>query len=187
MADDSSYPRELEREVTLRDGTRLRLRPIKPDDAGRLVAFYAHLSRHTAYQRFFSVMKRPPPDWARFLATVDYRRRLAIIAEAGPHDAPELVGVARYEPTDDPGTAEVAFVVLDGFQNLGLASILLHHLLEAARTRGIRRFRAWVLADNTRMLDLLARYTDIRSSTIESGVANVLFTPRDRRDELAHG
>ncbi len=187
MSSDGGYPSELEREVTLRDGTRLRLRPIRREDAPRLIELYSRLSRHTAYQRFFSAMKRLPPDWARLLATVDYRRRLALIAEAGPQDAPELVGVARYEPTDDPEIVEVAFVVLDGLQNRGLGSLLLRHLLEAAQARGIRRFRAWVLAENHRMLDLLARYTDIVSRTLESGVISVLFTPREGGGAPAHG
>ncbi len=176
--DGSVYPRELEREMTLRDGTRARLRPIRADDAPRLIAFYARLIQHTAYQRFFTVMKRLPPDWARMLATVDYRRRLALVAERGPADDPELIGVARYEPTDEPDAAEVAFVVLDGWQGRGLGMVLLYQLLEAASARGIRRFCAYVLADNARMLDLLRRFTDVQQSSIESGVVTVLFTPR---------
>jgi len=178
VVEDSMYPNDLEREMTLRDGTRVRLRPIRAYDAPRLIAFYARLSQYTAYQRFFTVMKRLPPDWARMLATVDYRRRLALVAEQGPAHDPELIGVARYEPTEDPATAEVAFVVLDGWQGRGLGMVLLHQLLEAASARGIRRFCAYVLADNARMLDLLRRFTDVQQSSIESGVVTVLFTPR---------
>ncbi len=77
MNDPPGYPRELEREVVLRDGTRVRIRPIRPEDAPGLVAAYDRLSAHSAYQRFFSVRRRLPPDWAQFLATVDYRQRLA--------------------------------------------------------------------------------------------------------------
>jgi RimJ/RimL family protein N-acetyltransferase len=168
------YPTELERAVRLKDGTEVRLRPIQPDDAPRLVELYDHLSRHTAYQRFFTVMRRLPPDWARMLARVDYRRRLALVAEIGP----ELIAVARYEPTDEPDTVEVAFVVHDGFQGKGLGAILLRDLIEAAHERGVRRFRAYVLADNVRMLDLLARFTDIRERSFQAGVVNILFTPR---------
>jgi RimJ/RimL family protein N-acetyltransferase len=184
---DPPYPRELERDITLKDGTRLHLRPIRPEDAPRLIEFYDRLSRHTAYQRFFTIMKRLPPDWARLLATVDYQRRLALVAECGPATAPELVAVARYEPTDDPETAEVAFVVQDGFQGRGLGVLLLHHLLEAGDARGIRRFRAYVLADNTRMLDLLARFTDIRERSIEAGVADILFERRRIEPPARHG
>jgi len=175
MPEHTAYPAELEREVTLRDGRRLRLRPIRADDAPRLVAFYDRLSRYTAYQRFFTVMKRLPPDWARLLATVDYRRRLALVAERGLAEDPELVAVARYEPTDDPLIAEVAFVVQDGFQNQGLGVIMLDELLKAAEARGIRRFRAYVLADNARMLDLLARFTDVDERRLDGGIVDLLF------------
>ena len=181
------YPRELERDITLNDGTELRLRPIRPEDAPRLIEFYDRLSRHTLYQRFFSIMKRLPPDWARLLATVDYRRRLALVVERGPAEAPELLAVARYEPTDDPGTAEVAFVVQDGFQGRGLGVVLLNRLLEAGEARGIRRFRAYVLADNSRMLDLLARFTDIRERRVEGGVADIVFERRPAAPEPRHG
>lgn len=173
-----AYPADLEREIALWDGTRLRLRPIRPDDAPRLVEHYARLSAHSAYQRFFSVMKRLPPDWARFLAEVDYRRRLALVVERGPREAPELIAVARYEPTDRPDTAEVAFVVLDGWQGKGIGTALLGDLLAAAEARGVRRFRAWVLADNTRMLDLLDRFTDVKQRKIESGVVELTFSRR---------
>ena len=113
----AAYPTELERAVVLRDGTHVRLRPIRPEDQDRLVAFYDRLSRHTAYQRFFSVMKRLPPDWAHLLANVDYQTRLALLAEHGEAETPTLIGVARYEPTDRPDTAEDAFVIQDEGQN----------------------------------------------------------------------
>jgi RimJ/RimL family protein N-acetyltransferase len=184
---ESDYPGELERDITLRDGTTLRLRPIRPEDAPRLISFYDRLSRHSAYQRFFSVMRRLPPDWARMLATVDYRRRLALVAERGPVDAPEIEAVARYEPTDDPDTVEVAFVVQDGYQGRGLGVLLLHQLLDAAEARGIHRFRAYVLADNARMLDLLSRFTEIRERHLEAGVVNLLFERRADEAAARHG
>jgi len=174
----AAYPKELEREVALRDGARLRLRPIRPEDQERLVAFYDRLSRHTAYQRFFTVMRRLPPDWAHLLANVDYERRLALLAEHGPPEAPDLVGVARYEPTDQADTAEIAFVIQDGWQNRGLGTLMLDALLAAAEARNIRRFRAYVLANNARMIDLLVRFTNVQERRMESGVTELLLTRR---------
>ena len=170
------YPRELARAIVLADGTRLALRPIRADDEPRLVALYDQLSRHTAYQRFFTVMKRLPPDWAHFLANVDYRRRLALVVEHGP--ATELIAVARYESTDEPATAEIAFVVQDAWQNRGLGTLLLGDLLAAAEARGIRRFHAYVLADNRRMLDLLQRFTDVLERKTESGITSLVCARR---------
>jgi RimJ/RimL family protein N-acetyltransferase len=177
-ADAARYPRELERHVTLRDGSRVQLRPIRPEDQTRLIEFYNRLSRHTAYHRFFTVMRRLPPDWAKLLATVDYRRRLALIAE---HEGPaglELIGVGRYEPTDCEETAEVAFVVQDGWQNRGLGTVLFQSIIDAAVARGIRRFVAYVLADNPRMLDLITRFTEVEQRQTEHGIVEIAFRPR---------
>jgi RimJ/RimL family protein N-acetyltransferase len=174
----AAYPEELEREITLRDGSRLRLRPIRPEDQARLSAFYDGLSRHTAYQRFFAVMNRLPPDWAHFLANVDYERRLALIAEHGPPAAPELIGVARYEQTDQVDTAEIAFVIQDGWQNRGFGTLMLDALVAAADARGVRRFRAYVLAGNMRMIDLLVRFMDVQERVTESGVTELRLTRR---------
>jgi len=165
-------------DARLRDGSVVHIRPIRPDDAPRLQELYDRLSRDTAYQRFFTVMKRLPPDWARILATVDYRRRLALLAEHdGPHGV-ELVGVGRYEPTDEPDTVEVAFVVQDAWQNRGLGAILVREVLDAADARGMRRFRAYVLSDNRRMLDLITRFGEVREHKMEQGVTELVFTRR---------
>lgn len=179
--DGARYPSELEREVTLGDGARVWIRPIRSDDAPRLVEFYGRLSRLTAYQRFFSVMKRLPPDWAQLLATVDYRRRLALIAEGDVDGGRQLIAVGRYEPCPEPGTVEVAFVVQDSWQGRGLGTILLHDIMSTAQARGIDRFRAYVLADNPRMLDLLHRFTAVEARALEDGVVSLVFRARGLR------
>jgi RimJ/RimL family protein N-acetyltransferase len=173
------YPKELERDVELADGVRVHLRPIRQDDEARLVALHARLSRQTAYQRFFFAMPRLPLNWAHFLANVDYLRRLALVAASDDDPDAELIAVARYEPTADPAIAEIAFVVQDGWQNRGLGTALFRELLTAAAERGIKQFQASVLADNSRMLDLIARFGDIRDRRLQQGVVELLFVRRD--------
>jgi RimJ/RimL family protein N-acetyltransferase len=166
-----------DRGLTLRDGTRVRMRPIRPDDAPRLVAAYDRLSRDTRYQRFFSVMRRLPPDWARFLATVDGARRFALVVEA-PGDPDTLIAVARYEPAAEPDTAEVAFVVQDAWQGRGLGALLFRDLLAAAEANGIHRFQAWVLGDNHRMLRLIERLAEVQRRAFAQGVEELVFVAR---------
>jgi RimJ/RimL family protein N-acetyltransferase len=172
------YPKDLERAVRLANDALVWLRPIRPDDAPRLIALYGRLSTRSAYQRFFTVMKRLPPDWAQVFATVDFQRRLAIVAERDTPMGSELIGVGRYEPGDADDTVEVAFVVEDGWQGFGLGPILLDAVLRAGEARGIQRFRAYVLADNSRMLKLLDRHTDVVDRRLEDGVVALLFRPR---------
>jgi len=166
-----------DRTVALRDGTVVRLRPIRVDDAPRLVALYDHLSNDTRYHRFFSVARRLPIDWARFLASVDYRLRLALVAEA-PGDPETLIAVARYEPGATPDAVEVAFVVQDAWQGRGLGTVLFRDLLAAAALNGRRHFSAWVLADNRRMLDLIARLGVITRRAVDGSVIELDFTAR---------
>jgi len=169
------YPRELVRTVALKDGFSARLRPIRPDDEPRLLDLYERLSRHTAYQRFFTVLRRLPADWYHFFANVDYVRRLALVAERETVAGVQLIGVGRYEPAEEPDTAEVAFVVEDGWQGRGLGGILLDAVLGAAEARGIHRFSAYVQADNHRMLRLLATRTQVEERKTEEGVTGLRF------------
>lgn len=163
--------------VVLRGGASVVLRPIRPEDEAGLTALYARLSPETAYQRFFTVLRRLPPDWAHILATVDYDRRMAIVAEA---PSGEVIAVARYVYDEKAAEAELAIVVQDQWQNRGLGTILFGHLVAYAAEKGIERLRAYVLADNRRMLDLLSRTTTVLERSLESGVVSLLLAPVGR-------
>src|SRR5436309_2932024 len=110
-------------------------------------------------------------------ANVDYRQRMAVVAEVGDGPEPELVGVARYGPSDE-GTADIGLVVADAWQGLGLGSLLLEEILRAGEQRGIHQFSADVLTDNRRALRLLARHAAITRRTVASGVTSVVFGRR---------
>jgi RimJ/RimL family protein N-acetyltransferase len=174
----TAYPRELVRTVVLEGGASARIRPIRPDDEARLVDLYERLSRHTAYQRFFTVRQKLPTDWYHSFANVDYRHRLALVAERDTVAGTRLIGVGRYEPGEEPDTAEVAFVIEDGWQGRGLGAILLEAVVGAAEARGIRRFRAYVLAENHRMLRLLESRTLVDERKTEEGVTGLTFRRR---------
>jgi RimJ/RimL family protein N-acetyltransferase len=173
------YPTELARTALLRDGTPVFIRPIRPDDAPRLIDAYSRLSKQSAYQRFFTLRRRLPPDWARHFADVDYQGRLALVADRETVDEPELIGVARYESAQDHDLPEIALVVQDGWQGKGLGTLLLNEILGAGQSRGHRRFRALVLTDNNEMLTLLDRHTEIKERTIEDGVVALTFERRE--------
>ena len=172
-------PRHLadpERGVILRNGASVRVRAIRPDDERRLLALCGRLSPRTLYQRFFS-FRRLLPEEARAFANVDYGLRMAVVAEVDDGPEPELVGVARYGPSDE-GTADIGLVVADGWQGLGLGSLLLEEILRAGEQRGVHQFSADVLTENRRALRLLARYTAITRRAVASGVTSVVFGRR---------
>lgn len=163
-----------ELEARLKDGTRVLIRPIRPEDDRTLVEIFERLSPQTVYQRFFTAMPELTPGMARYLSHVNYRSRLALVAEVEG----DVVGVGRYERTPDPEVAELGLVVLDEWQNRGLGRVLLRETIRAAEANGIHRFRADVLSDNRRMMRLLAEETEIVSRTMEAGVISLALKSR---------
>ena len=167
----SGYPRQLERELAAPDGLRLRVRPIRPDDAARLVDFHRRLSPHSVYMRFFTFHPTlTAAEVARF-TTVDYVDRLALVAAEGDR----LVAVGRFDRFPGTAEAEVAFVVADEFQHHGIGALLLDELVNAARERGIEIFTAQTLAENTVMLDVFRHAGFPVTSRIEFGTVNLHF------------
>jgi RimJ/RimL family protein N-acetyltransferase len=136
--------------VSLSDGTRVMVRPIAATHAGALLRFHSQLCAQSIQSRYFYPHKDLSPDEIAHLTQVDGVARMAFVVE---HDQ-ELIAVGRYDRLDDHGVAEVAFVVADAYQHHGLATMLLQRLAAAARSVGITRFTAEVLAENRAMLSV---------------------------------
>lgn len=147
---DENYPAELAGEVILLDGTPASIRPIRQDDAAALVAFHNHLSAETVYRRFFGIHPHLSPSEVERFTQVDYRDRLALVAEIDG----QLAAVARYDRRPGTDGAEVAFVVADAYQRRGLGTFLLDRLAVAARDRGVRFFQAETLERNQLMREV---------------------------------
>lgn len=164
------YPSEWEADVLLTDGGVARLRPIKPSDSTLLVEFYDRVSPESKYLRFFAPYPRlTARDVARF-TQVDYVDRVALILTVGE----QMIAVGRYDRSEDD-EAEVAFLVEDAHHGRGIAPLLLEHLAEAARERGIIKFFAEVLPENRVMAHVFAEAGYRVSRGIEDGVLLVEF------------
>lgn len=138
--------------LQLVDGRRVWFRPIRSDDTARLRAFHRRLSADTQRLRFFTPLRELSQQMAEFFCNVDFERRVAIVVCYPGEDA--IRGVARYEVADDGKSAEIAFVVEDEIQGMGLGRALLRMLAVHARRQGICHFTAVVLPENTPMLNL---------------------------------
>jgi acetyltransferase len=146
------YPVELVTDVTLRDGTRLHVRPIRPEDAALERAFVASLSDETRYFRFFYQLNELSPTMLARFTQVDYDREMALVAIDESEKDRAIVGVARY--TMDPGreSAEFAIVVADAWQQRGVGRMLMDELVACSRARGLSRIQGSVLRSNRNML-----------------------------------
>jgi acetyltransferase len=146
------YPVELIGDVTLRDGTVLHVRPIRPEDAELERRFVDGLSEQTRYYRFFYRLAELTPSMLARFTQVDYDRELALVAIAGHNGTQEFVGVARYIANPDCTSAEFAVVVADAWQRRGVARVLMRGLIVCAKRRGFGRLSGTVLRVNEPMI-----------------------------------
>jgi len=152
------YPAELIEDVSLRDGSRVTVRPIRPEDAELEGEFVETLSPQSRYYRFFYQLNELTPMMIARFTQVDYDREMALVAVADtarPHGHPSFVGVARYNANPDGRSAEFAIVIADAWQKRGLARALMTRLIGAARRRGFARLIGLVLRENAAMLGLV--------------------------------
>jgi len=151
------YPEALEAVERLRDGTDVRIRPIRPEDAEMETAFITELSEESRYMRFLSIVRHVTPEMVARFTQIDYDREMALIATRNEDGHESIIAVARYVRDPNPASAEFAIVVADRAQRKGLASKLMGRLMTHARWAGIERLRGLVLASNGSMLDLMDR------------------------------
>ena len=166
------------RTIELREGTKVRLRPIVPEDEPLLHEAVAAMSERSVYFRFFSPIKRMSDALAHRLAVVDYRDRFALVASihrAGGPAKERIVGVARYDRAAGTDVAEVAVAVIDEFQRRGLGSVLLAELARVAREQGILAFQLIVLPENREMLGLLRKMGWIHQAKVAGGLYEISF------------
>ncbi|MGH8988170.1 MAG: GNAT family N-acetyltransferase [Acidimicrobiales bacterium] len=147
----AAYPRRAERVARIRDGRRVQVRPIRPDDVPMLVAFRASLSPQSDRQRSSAhhpVLSMREAD--RF-ARVDYFDRLVLIVLVGDR----IAGLGRYDRIGSTDEAEVAIVVEDDCQRQGIGTLLADELARVARVRGMRLFVADSLAGEMATIEML--------------------------------
>jgi GNAT superfamily N-acetyltransferase len=161
--------------VELRDGSRVRIRQVRPSDEDLLLSGFEQLSPTSRYRRFLSPVPELSRGMVRYLIDVDHHNHEAVVAL---DDAAENgLGIARYvRDQRRPETAEVAVTVIDEWQGRGLGTLLLDAISVRAHDEGITTFTALMLAENKEMLDLLkalgpVRVLDRSTGTVEVEVA----------------
>lgn len=140
----------------LRDGGRLEVRALKPQDRDGLLAAAGRSSGETLALRFFSPKRGFTEKEIAFYTNVDFVSHVALVAIVEQAGTPLIVGGGRYIVAQ-PGRAEIAFTVEDAHQGRGIASLLLRHLTKIARAAELTELFAEVLPDNAPMLKVFER------------------------------
>lgn len=137
----------------LRDGRPLEIRALAPADQPALLAAVNRSSSQTLYRRFFGAKRRFSEKEIAFFMNPDFVNHVALVAVAEERGSPAIVGGGRYVVVQ-PGTAELAFFVVDEYQGQGIGAALMRRLTMIARRAGLKELTAEVLPDNGPMLGL---------------------------------
>jgi len=148
------YPIDFVGEHILQDGTRLTIRPIRPEDAEQERKFVDTLSERSRYLRFMGSLKAITPQMLSRFTQIDYDREMALVAVLATPEGDRQLAVGRYVTLPDGHSCEFAIVVADEWHMKGIATELLRQLIEIARDRRLERMEGIVLRDNKGMLAL---------------------------------
>lgn len=181
------YGLDYREEATLKDGSPVVFRLVRPEDKALIVEGLARMSSETRFRRFFSHRDRLSPSELAYLTEIDHERHFALAAgRPGRDGADEIgLGVARFVVLDDapagadpaappsPRAAEAAIAVVDEAQGKGLGRMLFERLVAAAAEREIEVFRFDVLAENDTMLGLVKSLFPDATGRVEDGIMTI--------------
>ena len=172
-------PRDFFATATLRNGLPVTIRHLHAKDRERIANAVRQLDKESIYTRLFSYRKELTDTGLDRIMTVDPEREVALLVTTGAGDGEIVIGSCRYVasgPDDEERTAEVAFLIEEDYQGLGIAGRLLRCLAEIGRRQGITRFEADVLAENKGMLTVFARSGLKMQQRREGGVVHVTLS-----------
>jgi acetyltransferase len=174
------YPIQYVSKWTMKDGREVTIRPIRPEDEPLMAEFHRSLSDRTVYLRYFASMSlsaRIAHERLLRICFSDYDREMVLVAEHHylHSGTPRIVGVGRLNKTRARNEAEVAVLVSDAYQNLGLGYQLLSRVIGVARDEKLSRVSSEMMLDNQGM-QILSKRLGFRLRNYDSGesVAAVL-------------
>jgi RimJ/RimL family protein N-acetyltransferase/acyl CoA:acetate/3-ketoacid CoA transferase beta subunit len=176
------YPEDLEKTDTLRDGTEIFFRPVKPTDEASLSEMLYSLSPTSVRTRYMSQTMRFPHKDLQKQTNIDYERNLAIVGTVPGVSEEQVVAIAQYFLDPKTQFAEVAFVVQDEWQQKGMGTLLLQYITQIARQRGIKQFYAKVLPINKAMLSVFYNSGFQVNTEFDGDVYNISYDLNNKHD-----
>jgi len=152
-----AYPVEEEKDAALKDGRTVLIRPSKASDVHALQDLFYSLPPQDVLTRFFAKLSALPYKEAQHLCNVDYENEMAFVAVAGERENETIVGSSCYFVDHSENLGEVAYMIRNDWQSLGLGSVLQETMTAYARKSGLRGFKADILSENTKMIRLFQK------------------------------
>ena len=153
----SPYPKKYETLWKLRDSRTVLLRPIKPEDEPMWLEMFQNFSEESIRYRFFQIIKDTPHEVRVRYCNIDYDREIGIVAEMTEEGRRKILGVVRLIIEPDGKTGEIAFIVADPWQSLGLGSKMLDFMIEICKDKKLETVYGIMLPDNHRAINLMRK------------------------------
>jgi acetyltransferase len=144
------YPKEWERHTALRDGTKILVRPVRPEDEALYGPFFADVTAEDLRLRFFAPVKEFGHTFIARFTQIDYARAMAFIAIE--ESSGKMLGVVRLHADANYERGEYAILVRSDLKGRGLGYLLMQLIIEYARTEKLKTIEGQVLSENTTML-----------------------------------
>jgi acetyltransferase len=176
-----SYPVQYVNEWTMKDGEKVLIRPIRPEDEPLIVDFHQKLSERSVYMRYFQPLKlsqRTAHERLTRICFIDYNREMALVVERKTPQGSEIISVSRMSKLHGRNEAELAVIVRDEFQAKGLGTELYRQMISIAKDEKLARVNAVMLGDNHEMRSMVQKLgfkikTDLEENLIEADLAIV--------------
>lgn len=164
------YPEEISTKETFKNNTVVRFRAIRPSDEEGMRRLFYRFSDTAVYYRYFTPVTAMPHSKMQSYVNVDYSTTMSIVGLVGDVGQGRIIAEARYVMNKEKTFADIAFVVDEGYQNLGIASYLYKRLIELAKEQGLKGFTADVLSSNREMMKVFGKFGMQVKSRMEDGV-----------------
>jgi acetyltransferase len=169
------YPTEWEREATLRDGSAILVRPIRPEDEVLYADFFAGVTDDDLRLRFFAPVRKLSHIFIARFTQIDYARAMAFIALEKASG--RMLGVVRLHASANYDSGEYAILVRSDLKGRGLGWMLMQTIIEYARSEGLREIEGQVLRDNTTMIAMCRELGfSVKADPDDASICNVKFS-----------
>jgi len=181
----SPYPKKYEALWKLRDGRNVLLRPIKPEDEPLWLEMFQNFSEESIRYRFFQIIKDTPHEVRVRYCNIDYDRELGLVAELTEDGRRRILGVVRLIIDPDGKNGEIAFIVADPWQGLGLGSKMLDFMIEICKDKKLETIYGLMLPDNYRAIDLMKKM-GFKIERLEDGTVKGTLDLKEEDQKTRH-
>jgi len=180
------YPMEIATEHIFKGGLKVRFRAIKPSDEEAMRRLFYRFSNQTVMRRFLFPISTMPHNKMQEYVNVDYSHMMSVVALVRKSGQETIVAEARYAKDEQSAIGDLAFVVDEEYQGIGIGSYLYEMLIRLARDRGLKGFTAEVLQTNQNMMKVFEKGQLPVNARVENGLLRLSISFEEPSD-LAGG